>query len=647
MRFPHLFSPFEIRGVALRNRIVSTGHNTRLADNNLPGEALAAYHGARARGGAGLIVTEAAVVHETGRHLSAAADACIPGYRRIADAVHAAGGTVFGQLFHPGRETGPAPDGTLPATYSASSVPNERFHNMPRPMPVPVIDRFVEHYADAAARLCEAGLDGIEVATSQGYGVAQFLCPRTNHRTDDYGGGLENRLRFLRRILAAIRARVGEAPLGIRISADELNDEGLGAEEVLEILRALDGDGMLDYFNLTAGSSATLGAAIHIVPPMAIANAYLAPLAAAARAVVSRPILVTGRINQPQIAEEVLASGQADLVGMTRAMIADPEIARKARDGRLDDIRACVACNQACIGHMQAGYPISCIQYPETGRELAFGAPHPAAARPRKVMVAGGGPGGMKAAAVAAARGHRVTLYERARALGGQVLLAQRLPGREEFGGVVTNLEREMAVAGVEVVRGTAVTPALVEREAPNALILATGARPRLPEIPGADEAHVVTAWQVLRDEVNPGASVVIADWRADWTGLGLAEKLARDGCRVRLCVNGYMAGQSIQQYVRDTWLGILHDLGVEIIPMARLYGADADTAYFQHTTSGKPILCEGTDTLVLALGHTPESGLEADLADWPGELLPIGDCLAPRTVEEATFEGLKAALAV
>ena len=225
MRFPHLFSPFELRGVRLRNRIVSTGHNTRLAENNLPGPALAAYHGARARGGAGLVITEAAVVHETGRHLSAASDTCIPGYRRIAEAVHAGGGTVFGQLFHPGRETGPAPDGTLPATYSASSVPNERFHTMPRPMPLSVIDRFVEHYADAAGRLREAGLDGIEVLTSQGYGVAQFLCPRTNHRTDDYGGSLENRLRFLRRVLAAVRARIGEAPLGIRVSADELNDE--------------------------------------------------------------------------------------------------------------------------------------------------------------------------------------------------------------------------------------------------------------------------------------------------------------------------------------------------------------------------------------------------------------------------------------
>ena len=265
----------------------------------------------------------------------------------------------------------------------------------------------------------------------------------------------------------------------------------------------------------------------------------------------------------------------------------------------------------------------------------------------RRVLVAGGGPAGMKAAAVAAERGHRVTLCEASPRLGGQALLAQLLPGRAEFGGIVTNLEREMALAGVEIRRSCAVDAAVVRELAPDAVIVATGARPRRPPIEGGEAAHIVDAWQVLRDEVNVGASVVVADWRCDWVGLGIAEKLARAGCRVRLCVNGYMPGQTIQQYVRDNWVGILHKLGVEIIPYVRLFGADGDAVYLQHTTSGEAVICEAVDTLVLAQGHDSVAGLEQELADFAGELHLIGDCLAPRTAEEAVLEGLQVAAAL
>ncbi|MEQ9257889.1 MAG: FAD-dependent oxidoreductase, partial [Roseovarius sp.] len=375
-------------------------------------------------------------------------------------------------------------------------------------------------------------------------------------------------------------------------------------------------------------------------------TAYTAPLAGAIKARVSKPVFVAGRINQPQIAEAVLAAGQADMCGMTRALISDPEMPAKARAGRLDDIRACIACNQACIGHMLNGCAISCIQHPETGRELEFGA-LAAAPEPRKVMVVGGGPAGMKSAAVAAARGHRVTLFEAGPALGGQVALAQSLPGRAEFGGLATNLAREMALAGVALRLNTRVTAALVAEEAPDAIVLATGAQPHAPPLDGAEEAHVVTAWQVLMGEANVGSRAVIADWRCDWVGMGLAERLARDGCHVRLAVNGMMAGQSIPQYARDTWLGTLHRLGVEILPHLRLFGADAEDAYFQHVLSGEPVILEGVDTLVTALGHRPETALEESLEGWPGALHVIGDCLSPRTAEEAVLEGLRAGAAL
>lgn len=645
--FPHLFSPLTIRGRTIRNRILSTGHDTKLPENFGVSDALIAYHLARARGGAGLIIAQVAGIHRTAMYthymLMADSDACIPGYRRLAEALHAEDTTLYAQLFHPGREIMESQDGALPVAYAPSAVPSERFHVIPRPLSKSMIAELVEGYAAAARRLKEAGVDGAEIVASHGYLPAQFLNPRVNLREDEYGGSLENRLRFLREVLDATRQAVGEDfAIGLRISGDEADSQGLSEAESLEAIVAL-GERM-DFVNVIAGTSASLGGAVHIVPPMMIGNAYVAPFAAAVKARIKVPVFVAGRINQPQTAEQVIAAGQADMCGMTRALIADPEMPNKAREGRVDDVRACIACNQACIGHFHMGYPISCIQHPETGRELTYGERQPAARR-LKVLVAGGGPGGMKAAAVAAERGHEVTLYEAGPQLGGQALLAQLLPGRAEFGGIVTNLAREMELAGVTVQRNRRVDRALVEAEAPDAVIIATGARPYRPPIEG--EGHVVDAWQVLKGEANVGSSVVIADWRCDWVGLGLAEKLARDGCRVRLAVAGLHAGQSIPFYVRDHWNGTLHKLGVEVIPYARIYGLDGDTAYFQHIASGEPLIFEGVDTLVLAQGHQPVAELETELAGLPVPLHLVGDCLAPRSAEEAVLEGLRVATAL
>ena len=645
----HLFSPLKIRNLKIKNRILSTGHDTTLPTAFVPNDALVAYQQARAEGGVGLIIMQVAGVHETARYTShllmATSDDCIPGYRRVAEAVHQHGCALFGQLFHPGREIMESADGTAPVAYAPSAVPNERFHVMPRPMSLTMIREIIDGYAAAAKRLETAGLDGVEVVGSHGYLPAQFLNPRVNLREDRYGGSLENRLRFTREVVAAIRAATGpDFIIGLRISGEEKDAAGLNDLESLEALAALDGE--FDYFNVVAGSSASFAGAIHIAPPMAFPNGYVAPFAAAAKSKVRTPIFVAGRINQPQDGNQIIASGQADMVGMTRALICDPDMPAKAEAGKLDDIRACIACNQACIGHFHMGYPISCIQHPETGRELTYGKLQPATTR-RKVLIAGGGPAGMKAAAVAAARGHEVTLYEAAPRLGGQALLAQLLPGRTEFGGIVTNLSREMELAGVQVRTRTEVTPELVAVEKPDVVVIATGAKPRSPVIEGAETAQVVNAWQVIRNEVNIGASVLIADWRCDWIGLGLAEKLARNGCRVRLAVDGYMAGQRVHQYVRDHWVGILHDLGVEVIPYARLFGVDGSTVYLQHATSGAAMVYEDVDTLVASLGHERVCTLEEALAGSGIETHVIGDCLTPRTAEEAVLEGLKIAAAL
>ena len=644
--FPKLFSPLVVGPICLKNRILSTGHMTVMLENSAPSDAMVAYHKARAAGGAGLIILEAARVHVSGDSgrpaIRAYKDACIPGYQRIAEACHHFDCKVFAQLSHPGREMPLAADGTYAVAVAPSSVPNERFHVMPMEMPRALIAEVIDGFEIAAGYIRQAGLNGIEVVASHGYLIAQFFNSRTNVRNDEYGGNFENRLRFAREVLAAVRRGAGPGlAVGMRLSGDEKDHDGLDDTECLGIAHALAMDGALDYLNVTAGTSAGLAGSVHIVPPMSIETGYTAPLAAAIRIGTDIPVFVAGRINQPQIAEEILASGQADMCGMTRAMITDPYMPQKAKAGNLDDIRACVACNQACIGHMLNGYPISCIQHPETGRELEFGTRIPTKS-PRHVVVVGGGPAGMKAAAVAAERGHEVTLYEAGKSLGGQVALAQLLPGRTEFGGVTQNLAREVRAAGVSVKLNTEVTRDLVHHIQPDVVVLATGALPFAPAIEGADEAHVVSAWQVLQGKAKVGSRVAIADWRCDWIGLGLAEQLARDGCHVRLVVNGMTAGQSIPQYARDKWLGDLHCLGVEIIPYTRLFGVDKDSAYFQHTLSGKPIVLEGIDTIVTSFGHQPVTTLGNDLGNRDFDIHMIGDCLSPRTVEEAVLEGLR-----
>jgi 2,4-dienoyl-CoA reductase-like NADH-dependent reductase (Old Yellow Enzyme family)/thioredoxin reductase len=639
--FPHLFSEIWLGGCRIKNRIVSPGHHTYLADR-APGEALVAYHERRAEGGVGLIVSEITAVHATAGFSHALLDATdpavIPDFARLAEAVHRHGARIFAQLFHPGREVLSARDGMMPVAYAPSAVPNERFHIMPKAMPAALIREVIAGYGRSAAHLAEAGFDGVEIVASHGYLPAQFLNPRVNLRDDDYGGDAERRLRFLRDVVAGIRDGCDGFTVGLRVSGAELVPDGLGEAEVAEACVALDPD--LDYFSLVAGTSATLGGSVHIVPPMGIEHGYVAPFGAALRKRLSKPVLVSGRINQPQIAERIIAGGEADLCGMARALICDPELPAKALAGRLDDIRACIGCNQACVGRAHKGLGISCIQHPESGRELEFPAP-PRAARGRRVIVAGGGPAGMKAAAVAAARGHRVTLYERARQLGGQARLAQALPGREEFGGIITNLAREMDLAGVEAVTGREVTAGLLRDSGAEAVIVATGARAFVPSLDGLDEAHCVTAWEVLEGKANPGQRVVIADWRADWIGIGLAERLCRDGCAVTLCTNAALAGETLQLYTRNHYVGRLHKLGVAIRTHVRLYGADGDSAYFQDTLSDEPVVIEGVDTLVLALGHQAETALEAELDGLPLEVLSIGDCVAPRSAEEAVYEGM------
>jgi hypothetical protein len=514
-------------------------------------------------------------------------------------------------------------------------------------MNIELVWEVIASYGAATARFVAAGMDGAEIVASHGYLPAQFFDPDVNRRTDTFGGSFSNRARFVREVIRAVRGAAGAGVVGMRISLANPKDEGGQEEDLLQLLSMLDADGELDYVSLVAGTSADAGGAMEIVPAMTFPVGYLAPQAGRLRDASRLPMLLTGRISEPQEAERILAAGHVDLCGMTRALICDPELPNKVALGRIDDIRACIGCNQACIGHEEQGYPVSCIQFPETGRERTYRT-LPKSQRRRNVIVVGAGPAGMKAAAVAAQRGHAVTVLESARRVGGQAILAERLPGRAEFGGLITNLEHEMHTAGVRLELGVTATRALLTERRPDAVIIAAGADPTAdPQLPGGSTMPTLRAEEILTRDTPLQGRVVIADARCDWVALGVSEVLARRGHDVSLAVNGAVPGEAIQSYMRDQAIGVLSQLKVAIHPHLHLFGADDDTVYFRHLTLGQPFLLEQVGALVLAYPPCSRTDLAVALRDAPFELAEIGDCLSPRTAEEAVLEGLTAGAAV
>ncbi|MBP9541075.1 MAG: FAD-dependent oxidoreductase [Vitreoscilla sp.] len=642
----HLFSPIKIRNLTVKNRILSTGHDTTMPTEGIINERLLAYQRARAEGGAGLIVLQVSGVHESARYtthlLMATEPNCVDGYRKMADMCHAHGTKVFAQIFHPGREIMEAGEGLLAVAYSASAVPNERFHVMPKPLNQRMINEISEGYVQAARYLHEAGIDGAEFVASHGYLPAQFMSTQVNLREDQYGGSLENRLRFSVDILKAIRAATSDDfVIGMRISADELDGGGLDADEVLAICQALEPH--LDYVNLTLGTSASLGGAVHIAPPMAFKAGYIAEQTKVFKDTLNIPVLIAGRINQPQDADLIIKNGQADMCGMTRALICDPKMPNKAQNNQLDDIRACIACNQACIGHFHKGQPISCIQHPQTGREQQYGDLQ-AAAAPKKVMVIGGGPAGMNAALIAAQRGHRVSLYESGKQLGGQALLAQNLSRRAEFGGLITNLLQVMSKQDINIHLNTRVDMAKVQAEAADVVVLATGATPYAQPIEADDSILKLNAWQYLQGTAPQGKSVLLTDWRCDWVAPGIAELLVKQGFDVSIAINGLCLGETLPLYVRDELTATAQRLGIKLLPNARLYGYDNGTVYLQHNTSAEAVELEGINTIIACDGQMALDELGDAIEDLGMVLHRIGDCNTPRTAEEAMYEGMKVA---
>jgi 2,4-dienoyl-CoA reductase-like NADH-dependent reductase (Old Yellow Enzyme family) len=425
-----LFDPIVVGRMELRNRVVVTGHATLMAERGAPGPRHAAYLAERARGGAGLIETEAASVHPTGQFPGTCyvgSDDCIPGYRMASEAVHRHGGRITAQIGHEGRQI--TSTFTELPLWSASAVPCPVNREMPKEMEIEDIEELVRAYAEAAARMQRARLDAVTIhGLHNTYLLGQFASPWVNRRIDGYGGSFDGRIRIVLEVVRAVRDAVGpDFTVGLQLSGADYAPGGLTAEDYVEIARRLDATACLDWLTVKAGS---FGSRHLEVPDMQHPPATWLHLAAGIKAATRNvKVVAVGRITDTDHAEAILRRGQADLVAMTRQHIADPETVNKAREGRTSDVRPCIGCNQGCIDMLFKGRSITCTVNPAVGREVEVGMSSPIIApRRRRVVVVGGGPAGLKAAEVAARRGHQVTLLEASDRLGGQVNVAVRAP---------------------------------------------------------------------------------------------------------------------------------------------------------------------------------------------------------------------------
>jgi len=645
-QFKYLFSPLRIGNTTVPNRISFSAHLTNLSERNLPSERYMYYLAERAKGGAGLIITEEQSVHPSDHAYEKLIDAykpeVVPGYRKICRAVHEYETKIFAQLNHNGAQ-GDGSYSRLPV-LAPSPVPDFMFREVPKEMETEDIKELTDSFCRAAIHVREGGFDGIELQLGHSSLMRQFLSPLTNLRVDDYGGSLENRMRFPLEVIAAVRHTVGpDYTLGIRLCADEMVQGGLTLDDVKEIAHRFEASKNIDFIDLTLATFYNLylvGASMHT--PLG----YTIPLAAGIKSVVGLPVFCTGRINDPVMAEKVLADGQADMIGMVRAQICDPAMANKAKEGRLEEIRFCVADNQGCYGRVGLNKNIGCIQNPHIGSEKERNAESlkPAPLK-KKVMIVGGGPAGLRAAEVAGRRGHVVTLYEKADRLGGQVNIAALGVGREELKAVIRNAENQLKLLPVKIVLNKEVTVDFVLEQNPDAVIIATGALPKPCALPGAGGPGIFNVWQVLTGEGKVGKKVLFIDNDGHHQATATVEFLVDRGSKVHIVTNSSTIGSELGPS-QDSYLAHqrLAQKGVTFTPdfaVTEIQGvAVKGLNYYNnewHTFSD-------FDSVVYAMGSRVEDALYKALKGKVKELYRIGDCVAPRKIDMAILEGDKVA---
>ncbi|OUM84668.1 MAG: hypothetical protein BAA01_05890 [Bacillus thermozeamaize] len=650
--FKNLFSSVKIGNIELKNRIMVTAHQTNHVKDGIPTSEMTAYHVARAKGGVGLIVLEAAAVHPSGMLTTSTIagydERIVPAYVKLAEELHQYGTKVFSQLFHGGREV--VSSDYRNAAWAPSAEPSLRFSVVPKPMNLEEIKEVIDGFALSAKLAKEGGLDGVEICCSHGYLPAQFWSSHTNHRTDHYGGSFENRMRFIIEVIERVWEEVGEDfTVGIRMSADEKTMDGLTVKDSVEIVQYLVDRVRIDFINVTSGDSSTYAGSTHIAPPSPVEHGYNAPYAFKIRMAGAVPVFVGTRVLDPAEAERIIATGQADVVGMTRATIVDPEMPNKAMKGELHSIAACLGCNQACIGHYHKGLTIGCVQNPMAGKEEKL---LPLVQRPRtekRVVVVGAGPAGLQAAVTAAELGHQVTLVDQADAIGGLLRTMRRAPMRREIAEtMLDNYTRKLELSKVTLMLGKrASREALAEMEA-DAIICAVGSRPYVPHVEGADHPRLIMVDELFGSHSPAiGQRVLVLDYLGDWPAVEAAVFLAEKGHEVTLVTAKLYIGEEVHQYLRNEYLKRLYSLNVKLLPHFDFGGICNDRVILRNLFSYETEQIEDWDTVVLSYGRVPNVELYEQIKGIAPIVKQVGDCLAPRTLEEAVYEGYVAALEI
>ena len=633
-KFIKLFEPFRIKKLSLKNRIVMPPMASRLAlPDGTVSESLINYYEERAKGGVGLIIVEYSYIDDKASkalpgQLGVYDEKLIPLLNELAERIKEHGAKAALQINHAGRSTSKAIIGRKPLAPSALTVP--RGDEMTKELSIEEIEEIIEAYGEAARRTKAAGFDLVEIHGAHGYLICQFLSPFTNRRTDKYGS---DRAIFALEVVKRVREKVGEDfPIGFRISGDEYIDGGVTLELSKDYARRIAEAGA-DYIHVSAGATVTVD---KFISPMYYPPGGLVYLAQEIRKVVTIPVITVGSICDPLLAEEILKEGKADLVSMGRALIADPELPNKAAEGRLEDIRPCIRCNEGCYSRLREFKTQRCTVNPSVGRERRFEIISANSAK--NILVVGGGPGGMEAARVAAIRGHNVTLYEKEKELGGQLRIASIPPFKADVKRFIDYLSTQIRKLDVKVELGKEFCFETINRIRPDAVVVATGARPLIPDIPGISKSFVHTAVDILTGKKQSGENVAVAG--GGMVGCETSLYLAQNKKNVVIIEMLGDIGIDIEPNSRMVVLRMLRENGVKIMNNVRLKEVrDGSIIIIDRNWEEHSIEIE---SLIVALGSAPNRSLIKDLLDNDMKFYAIGDCVEPRKSINAIEEGFR-----
>ena len=638
-KFSKVLEPFKIGKLELKNRFVMSPMVTNYCDHEgHVTERFKAYHEARAKGGVGLIIIEATYVTPTGKGFSnecgISNDSHIDGLRELTNTVHKYGTKIATQLYHGGRQTHASVIGKAPTAPSPIACPV--CQEVPEELSIPEIKRIVTQFGDAAKRAVKAGFDAIELHGAHGYLLNQFMSSYSNKRTDEYGGSLENRMRFPLEVLKSVRDAVGkDFPLIYRLSSVEFVEGGLTLEDAKAFAKVLVDHG-IDAINVSGG---VYESAAMIIQPAAIPQGlYIENAYEIKKAINSAvPVMVVGRIKEPMMAEKIIEEGKGDLVVIGRALIADPEFPNKIANNELDDIRKCIGCNQGCIDRLFMDIDIGCLVNAMAGNELDYDMDK--AVDKKKVVVVGSGPAGLEAARVAALRGHDVTIFEKEAKIGGQLNIATVPPYKNEVADLITFLTDAIEKLHVKVVLNKEADVDTIKAAKADVVIIATGSAPVTPNIPGVNNKYVLNAHDVLNGNVKVGKNVVVVGGGS--VGCETAEYLAKAGKNVTVVEMLDDIIQDAGMLVKALMLDRLAKAGITVMKKTKVIEIK-DNCILVKTTGGNECLIN-TDTVVIAVGVRPVNALSDKLKGAKIPHVVIGDCVKPRKIYEAIQEGFKA----